>query len=132
MDIRRKLFKEIIDELGGELRFIVSGASPLDKEVAKAFNDFGILTIQGYGLTETSPVLAAESINVLRYGSIGYPMPSVEIKIDEPNEDGIGEIVAKGPNVMLGYYEDEEETKKTLIDRLVLYRRLTDIRIKTE
>ena len=59
-------------------------------------------------------------------------MPSVEIKIDEPNEDGIGEIVAKGPNVMLGYYEDEEETKKTLIDRLVLYRRLTDIRIKTE
>lgn len=70
IDVRRKLFKEILDEFGGELRFIVCGASPLDKKVAKAFNDFGILTIQGYGLTETSPVLAAESINVLRAGSV--------------------------------------------------------------
>lgn len=70
IDIRRKLFKDILNELGGELRFIVSGASPLDKKVAEAFNNFGILTIQGYGLTETSPVLAAESINVIRYGSV--------------------------------------------------------------
>ncbi|MCI8518634.1 MAG: AMP-binding protein [Clostridia bacterium] len=70
IDIRRKLFKDILNELGGELRFIVSGASPLDKKVAEAFNAFGILTIQGYGLTETSPVLAAESINVIRYGSV--------------------------------------------------------------
>ena len=116
IDIRRKIFKDILAELGGELRFIVSGASPLDRKVAKAFNDFGILTIQGYGLTETSPVLAAESINVLRYGSIGYPMPSVEIKIFEPNEEGIGEIIAKGPNVMLGYYEDEEATKEVIIN----------------
>ena len=73
----------------------------MDKKVAKGFNDFGILTIQGYGLTETSPVLAAENAKVIRYGSIGYPMPSVEIKIDNPNEEGIGEIIAKGPNVML-------------------------------
>ncbi len=116
IDIRRKLFKEVLDELGGELRFIVCGASPLDKKVEEAFNDFGILTIQGYGLTEASPVLAAESIDVIKYGSIGLPMPSVEIKIDEPNEEGIGEIIAKGPNIMMGYYEDEEETKKTLID----------------
>lgn len=116
IDIRRKLFKEIIDELGGELRFIVCGASPLDKEVAKAFNEFGILTIQGYGLTEASPVLAAESINIIKYGSIGYPLPSVEIKIDKPNQEGIGEIIAKGPNIMLGYYEDEEATKECLID----------------
>lgn len=116
IDIRRKLFKEILDEFGGELRFIVCGASPLDKEVEKAFNEFGILTIQGYGLTEASPVLAAESINVIRYGSIGYPLPSVEIKIDNPNEEGIGEIIAKGPNIMLGYYEDEDATKEVLID----------------
>lgn len=116
IDIRRKLFKDIIDELGGELRFIVCGASALDKKVAKAFNDFGILTIQGYGLTEASPVLAAESINVLRYGSIGYPFPSVEIEIFEPNEEGIGEIIAKGPNIMLGYYEDEELTNEVLVD----------------
>lgn len=116
IDIRRKLFKDIIDELGGELRFIVCGASALDRKVAKAFNDFGILTIQGYGLTEASPVLSAESINVIRYGSIGLPLPSVEIKIFEPNEEGIGEIIAKGPNIMLGYYEDEEATKEVLVD----------------
>lgn len=116
IDVRRKLFKQIIDELGGELRFIVCGASPLDRKVAEAFNDFGILTIQGYGLTETSPVLAAESINVIKYGSVGLPMPSVDIKIDNPNEEGIGEIIAKGPNIMLGYYEDEEATNETLID----------------
>lgn len=116
IDIRRKLFKQVLDELGGELRFIVCGASPLDKKVAKAFNEFGILTIQGYGLTEASPVVAAESINVIRYGSIGYPMPSVTVKIDNPNEEGIGEIVVKGPNIMLGYYEDEEATNEVLID----------------
>ncbi len=101
---------------GGGLRFIVSGASALDKKVAKGLNDLGILTIQGYGLTETSPVLAAENAKVIRYGSIGYPMPDVEIKIDNPNEEGIGEIIAKGPNVMLGYYEDEEATNAVLKD----------------
>ena len=99
---------------GGELRFIVSGASALDKKVAKGLNDLGILTIQGYGLTETSPVLSAENAKVLRYGSIGYPLLDVDIKIDNPNEEGIGEIIAKGPNVMLGYYEDEEATKAVL------------------
>ena len=114
IDIRRKLFKEIIDNLGGELRLIVSGASALDKEVAKGLNDFGILTVQGYGLTETSPVLSAESEGFIHYGSIGLPMPSVEMKIDNPNESGVGEIIARGPNVMLGYYENEEENKKTL------------------
>ncbi len=114
IDIRRKLFKQILDEFGGELRFIVCGASPLDKEVAKAFNEFGILTIQGYGLTEASPVVAAESINVIRYGSIGYPLPSVEVKIDNPNSEGIGELIVKGPNVMKGYYEEEEATNEVL------------------
>ncbi len=114
IDIRRKIFKDIIDNLGGELRTIISGASAIDKRVAKAFNDFGILTIQGYGLTETSPVLAAENENCIRYGSIGLPMPGVELKLDNPNEKGIGELIAKGPNVMLGYYENEEATKEAL------------------
>lgn len=116
IDIRRKLFKDIIDNLGGSLRSIISGASGLDQKVDKAFNDFGILTIQGYGLTETSPVLAAENINKKRYGSIGYAMPGVELKLFEPNEQGIGELIAKGPNVMLGYYENEEATKETIVD----------------
>ena len=114
IDIRRKLFKPILKELGGKIRFIISGASSINKEVSKGFNDFGILTIQGYGLTETSPVLAAESYKHIRYGSVGLPFPSVDIKIENKDENGIGEIVAKGPNIMMGYYEMPEETKKVL------------------
>lgn len=114
IDIRRKLFKQIIDNLGGNLRFIVSGASAIDKNVAEGFNNFGILTVQGYGLTETSPVLAAENEKTMRIGSVGIPMYNVDIKIDNPNEEGIGEIIAKGPNVMLGYYENEEATNEVL------------------
>ena len=116
IDIRRKLFKQILDQLGGHIRFVISGAAALDKEVESAFNDFGILAVQGYGLTETAPVLAAENEENMKYGSIGLPMPEVEIKIDNPNEEGIGEIIAKGPNIMMGYYEMEEETNKVLKD----------------
>ena len=116
IDIRRKIFKDILNPLGGELRFIVTGASAIDKKVAKGFNDFGILAVQGYGLTECSPVLVAENEENIRYGSIGKPMINIDIKIDNPNEEGIGEIVAKGPNVMLGYYEMPEETEKVLKD----------------
>ena len=116
IDIRRKVFKQIIDNLGGSLRFIISGASGIDRKVAEAFNDFGFLTVQGYGLTETSPVLFAENENNIKYGSVGLPLINVEVKIENKNEDGIGEIVAKGPNVMLGYYENKEETDKVLKD----------------
>ena len=116
IDIRRKVFHKIIEPLGGNLRFVVSGASALDKNVAKGLNDFGILTVQGYGLTETSPVLTAENEKYIRYGSIGYPLANVEVKIDSPNEEGIGEIIAKGPNVMLGYYEEDRATKEVLKD----------------
>jgi len=116
IDIRRKVFKEIIGKLGGNLRYVVSGASAIDRKVAEGFNNFGIITVQGYGLTETSPVLTAETERTIRYGSIGHAIPEVEIKIEDKNEEGIGEIVAKGPNVMLGYYENEEETNKVLKD----------------
>lgn len=114
IDIRRKIFKPIINELGGNIRFIISGASAIDKKVAKGFNNFGILTVQGYGLTETSPVLSAENEKNIKYGSIGKPMPSVEIKIENKNKKGIGEIVAKGPNIMKEYYEMPEETSNVL------------------
>lgn len=114
IDIRRKVFKEIINNLGGELRLAVSGAAGIDKTVAKNFNDFGIRTIQGYGLTETSPVLTAENDKYIKYGSVGFPLKDVEIKIDNPNEEKIGEIIAKGPNIMLGYYENEEATNEVL------------------
>ncbi|MBQ3081170.1 MAG: AMP-binding protein [Clostridia bacterium] len=116
IDARRKFFKPIIDELGGAIRFIISGASAISREVAKGFNDMGILTVQGYGLTETAPVLAAENEHNMRLGSVGKAMPSVEISIETPNEDGIGEIAAKGPNIMLGYYEMPEETEAVLKD----------------
>ena len=116
IDVRRKLFKQIIDQLGGSLRMIISGAASLDKEVSKGFNEMGIKTLQGYGLTETSPVLAAENYKYIKYGSCGFPMPDVEIKIVDKNEEGIGEIIAKGPNVMLGYYENEEATNAVLKD----------------
>ena len=113
IDIRRKVYKQIIDGLGG-LRFVISGAAGLDKRVEKGLNDLGILTVQGYGLTETSPVLCAENYKYRKYGSIGFPMPNVEIKIAQPNEEGIGELIAKAPNLMLGYYEDEEATKEVI------------------
>ena len=116
IDVRRKIFKQIIDKLGGEIRMVISGASGIDPKVAEGFRNFGIYVAQGYGLTETSPVLAAENIKYFKSGSTGLPMPGVEIKINNPNEQGVGEIIAKGPNVMLGYYENEEETNKVLKD----------------
>ncbi len=116
IDVRRKLFARVLEELGGELRFIISGASAIDRRVAKGFNDFGILTVQGYGLTETSPVLTAENPLDMRLGSVGKAFPSVELEIVSPDENGIGEIRAKGGNVMLGYYEMPEETNAVLQD----------------
>lgn len=116
IDVRRKLFKKLIDELGSEMRFIISGGAPLDKQVAKFFNSIGIHLVQGYGLTETSPVISAENGFFLRAGSVGLPMSSLEVKIDKPDSTGSGEIIVKGPNVMLGYYNDEEKTKEVLIN----------------
>ena len=101
IDIRRKLFKEIIYELGGHLRFVVSGGAPLDRRVAKGFNELGIKLVQGYGLTETSPVISAENDRKVRYGSIGIPMDNVEVEFENKDENGIGELKVKGPNVML-------------------------------
>ncbi len=116
IDIRKKLFKSILDALGGHMRFVISGGAPLDKKVAKGFNELGIKIVQGYGLTETSPVIAAENDKKVKYGSVGFPMYNVQIELENKDENGIGEIKAKGPNVMLGYYENEEETKKVLKD----------------
>lgn len=114
IDIRRKVFKQILDQLGGHIRFVISGAAALDKDVAEGFKNFGITTLQGYGLTETSPVLAAENIKNLKAGTVGKPLYSIDIEIDNPDEKGIGEIKAKGPNVMLGYYENKEATDEVL------------------
>ena len=114
IDIRRKLFHEIHDNLGGRLRLFVAGGAALDPETEKGFNELGVATYQGYGLTESSPVIAAEDDKYRRLGSIGKAFPSLDVKIVEPNEEGIGELVAKGPSIMLGYYNNEEATKETI------------------
>lgn len=116
IDIRRKLFKPIIDQLGGKMRFVISGGAPLDPKIQKGFIDLGIDMVQGYGLTETSPVIAAENMYKSRTGSIGVPMENVTVEIVNKDNNGIGELRAKGPNVMLGYYENDDETNKVLKD----------------
>ena len=116
IDIRRTVFKDILNELGGHLRVIVSGAAPIDKKVAQFLTNLGINLLQGYGLTETSPVICAENDKYKKAGSCGFPMPNAEIKIDSPNEQGIGEIKVKGTSVMLGYHDNIEATKEVLKD----------------
>lgn len=116
IDIRRKLFKPILGALGGELRMMVSGGAPADSEISNGFISLGIKNVQGYGLTETAPVIAAEDQNHLKYGSVGIAMINDTIEIANPDENGIGEIRVKGPNVMLGYYEMPEETAAVLRD----------------
>ena len=88
----------------------------MDKKVAQGFNELGIQVVQGYGLTETSPVIAAENCKKMKYGSIGFPMENVQLELWNQHEQGIGEIRVKGPNVMLGYYENEEATNEVLKD----------------
>lgn len=114
IETKRKIFKSIIDGLGGKLRKIVAGGAPMDKETIKGYNDFGFDVHQGYGLTETSPVLAGENSFNKKTGSVGFPLPTIEIKIDNPDSNGIGEIIAKTPAIMLGYYKNEEATKEAL------------------
>ena len=135
IDIRRKLFKSIIDQLGGKVRIMYFGAAAMNKEVIDGYNTFGIATVQGYGLTETSPVLSAETDKQKRSGSVGRNTYNIQLKIVDENgkdiglavggndvvmytteENKIGEIAAKGPNVMMGYYENEDETNRVLKD----------------
>ena len=108
IDVRRKIFKEIIDSLGGKLRLCVAGGAAFGPETEKGFNSIGISCFQGYGLTETSPVIAAEHPGCVREGSIGKTFPSLETKIIDPDELGIGELAVRGPSVMLGYYGNVE------------------------
>ena len=116
IDLRRKLFASIHKPLGGELRYIIAGGAALDKEVTEYFNSIGVRVIQGYGLTETAPVIAAEDYKLVKPGSVGRALPGVEVDIVDKDENGIGEVIAKGPNIMLGYYEDPERTAEAIKD----------------
>ena len=116
IDIKRKVFKEIYDNLGGNMRIIVSAAAPIDKKVGKWVQDIGIELLQGYGLTETAPIAALTPECDPRVGSVGLPVNCAQIKIHNPNENGEGEIWIKSQTLMLGYYEDEEATKEVVHD----------------
>ena len=114
IDLRAKLFKDVHEKLGEKLRFVVCGGAALNPEVSKALNDLGIIVYQGYGLTETAPVICAEHSGHSRLGSVGQHVEGVRVKIDHPDADGIGEIITKSDCVMLGYYGDKEETNKVI------------------
>lgn len=116
IDIKKKLFKEIHDNLGGCLRLVVAGGAALDPKVQKGFNDLGLNVAQGYGLTETSPVVSAEFTKKKKIGSIGKKMPSVEVKIDEPDAEGVGELLVKGDSVMLGYFNNDEANAESFTE----------------
>ncbi len=112
IDIRRKLFKEVIDNLGGELEVIICGGAYLDPKYEKGLYELGIQVINGYGATECSPTVTCNRLDDFKFGSAGKPLECNEIKINDPDDDGVGEIYVKGSNVMVGYYNDEEATKE--------------------
>ena len=116
IDIRRKVFSEILDNLGGNMRIIVSAAAPMDKKIGKWVDNIGIEFLQGYGLTETAPISALTPEADTRIGSVGKAVVGAEIKIKDPDENGEGEVLIKSETLMLGYYEMPEETAEVVKD----------------
>lgn len=116
MSEKKRAFKEIHDLLGGNVKLFISGAAALDRAIEEKYRRLGINLVQGYGLTETSPVVAVGTNLESRVGSVGKVVPSVQTKVVDINSDGIGELVVKGPSIALGYYQDEESTKASFID----------------
>lgn len=113
---KRKIFKDIHDQFGGKVRLFIAGAASVNPETSAGYRGLGITTVQGYGLSECSPIVALNMDKYYRDDAIGLPLVGTELKIADADEDGIGEICTKGDHVMLGYYEDEEETKKVIRD----------------
>ena len=102
--------------LGGNIKWLISGAASLDKSIEERYRRLGINLVQGYGLTETSPVIAMGNKVNYKVGSIGKTVPSVKAKVIDCNKEGVGELIVKGPNIMLEYFENEEATKEAMID----------------
>lgn len=112
IDIRKKFFGNILDNFGGRIRLAISGGAAAKPEVMEGLYDLGILALQGYGLTETSPIAFVNHVQKYKHSSIGLPVPETEVKIDSPNSDGVGELLIKSKIVMQGYFENEEATNE--------------------
>jgi len=113
---RKTLFKEIHHRFGGHIRCFIAGGAAPDPAVAKGLRDFGFSFIQGYGLTETSPILTLNQLDNFKDDSAGFPLPGIQLKINRPDADGVGEVWAMGPNVMLGFYKNEKATSEVFED----------------
>lgn len=116
IDIRRKLFASVHEGLGGNLLEVVCGGAPIPVDTAYFFDAIGIMILNGYGITECSPLVSVNAPYDSDYRTVGYPLPCLDIMIDEPDEDGIGEICVKGDIVMLGYYKKPELTAEVIVD----------------
>jgi long-chain acyl-CoA synthetase len=116
IDLRRKIFRSVREAFGGEVKMIISGGAPINAEIISFFEAMGISTLNGYGITECAPIIAVNRSKRSVAGSVGPVLSIDTIKIDEPNADDEGEILVKGPNVMLGYYKNEEATKLAITE----------------
>ncbi len=116
IDVRRVLFKSVHEQFGGNLRLIVCGGAPMREELGRFFESIGITITNGYGITECSPLVSVNREYYYNFSSVGVVCPNVDIKIDNPNEDGEGEILVKGPVVMMGYYKNPEKTAEVLTE----------------
>ncbi len=114
--IRKKLFSSILESFGGEVKMIISGGAPISPDIMEFLSGLGIDVLNGYGITECAPIIAVNHNNFITKGSVGPVLPIDDVKIVDPNEDGEGEIIVKGDNVMLGYYKDEEATREAFTD----------------
>ena len=114
--LRKIVSRKVKNTLGGRLRVFIVGAAAVNPEIANTFDKLKLNSLQGYGLTECAPLVAGNTDFFKRNDSAGLPIPTVEYKIDNPNQEGVGEIIVKGPNIMLGYYNMPEETEKVLKD----------------
>ena len=116
IDLRRKLFKAVLDAFGGEVRMVVCGGAPINQDILSFFDGVGIEILNGYGITECGPIIACNHSHDVIPGSVGPAIDISEVLIHEPNEDGEGEIWARGSNIMLGYFKDEEATKDAMTE----------------
>lgn len=118
IDLNKLLLKDILKVFGGRMRVLISGGAAIDPAILEFFNDLGFISVQGYGLTECAPMAALnpDGRKTMRNSSVGHLLPGMEVKIEDKNDEGIGEICLKGANVMMGYYNMPEETAKVIQD----------------